>query len=137
MDRITPTSPAIRQLIADADAARACLTTQTRMWRQRLNLPARVRHSLAGHPAAWMLGSLAAGWLASRWLRRPHKPPPRAKSSGKLAATLVGLTLTAAKPLAKVWLGGRLQRWLSQHPSALAASRAAGRPHPSEFPSRF
>ncbi len=94
-----------------SEAARACLGSEAAVLRQRLDFPSRIRGSLARHPTSWLVGSLASGLAASLVFRR--KPAVVRKSRG-LAATLLGLGLTAARPLLKVWLANQAGRWLTQ-----------------------
>jgi hypothetical protein len=112
MDRKLSEQAEIEQLIRLSSAARACIEGEAAALRKRLDFPKRVRDSLASHPAGWMLGSLASGLFASALFRRR----PRAATPNRKGAMLglLGLTLTAAKPLAKVWLANQLKDWMTR-----------------------
>ena len=73
MDRKLSKSEQIERLIRLSETSRFRLREEAVSLKQRLDVPARVRSSLKGHPTSWMLGSLAAGLAASWMLRRP--PP--------------------------------------------------------------
>lgn len=112
MDRKLSEKAQIEQLIRLSEAARSCLGQEAAALRKRLDFPARVRDSLASHPGGWMFGSLASGLLASFLIRgRSRAAAPRSKG---VFSALLGLTLTAAKPLAKVWLANQLKDWLTR-----------------------
>jgi hypothetical protein len=68
-----------------------------------------------------MFGSLASGLFASLIFRRR----PRATVPKRRGATLglLGLTLTAAKPLAKVWLANQLKDWMTRSKPTSPAPR--------------
>ena len=112
MDRKLPEKTEIEQLIRLSAAARSCLEHEAAVLRKRLDFPMRVRDSLASHPGGWMLGSLASGLLASvLFRRRSHAAAPNSKG---VLPGLLGLTLTAAKPLVKVWLANQLRDWMTR-----------------------
>jgi hypothetical protein len=112
MDRKLSEKSEIEQLIRAGAAARACLGDEAAVLRRRLDFPKRVRDSLASHPVGWMLGSLASGLFASAWFRRrPRTATPRRRGA---MLGLLGLGLTAAKPLAKVWLANQVRDWISR-----------------------
>jgi hypothetical protein len=112
MDRKLPEQAEIEQLIRLGSAARACLVGEATALRRRLDFPTRLRGSLAAHPAIWMIGSLASGLFASALLRRrPRATPPHRRGA---MLGLLGLTLTAAKPLAKVWLANQFKDWVTR-----------------------
>lgn len=112
MDRKLPEKAEIEQLIRLSAAARACLEGEAAALRKRLDFPSRVRGSLASHPAIWMIGSLASGLLASAlFRRRPRAAAPKRRGA---MLGLLGLTLTAAKPLAKVWLANQFKDWMTR-----------------------
>jgi len=118
MDRKLSEKAEIEQLIRLSGAARACLGTEAAILRKRLDFPNRVRASLAAHPSTWLAGSLAAGLLTSlMFRRRPRRAAPPARRGA--IPGLLGLTLTAAKPLAKIWFANQLKNWMTRpaHPS--------------------
>lgn len=121
MDRKLPEKAQIEHLIRLGSAARACLEDEAATLRKRLDFPSRVRDSLASHPASWMLGSLASGLLASTLFRR-RKRIATPKRRGAILG-LLGLTLTAAKPLAKVWLANQLKDWMVRPKSPASSPR--------------
>jgi hypothetical protein len=122
MDRKSEKLREIERLIRVSAAARGCLGNEVRVLKQRLNIPSRIRGSLKAHPSTWMAGSLLSGLAASLLFRRHPAPPPTKKHKG-FGGVLFGLTLTAARPLAKVWLANRAKQWIAgltasqtQHP---------------------
>jgi hypothetical protein len=111
MDRKPPESPEILRLVRLAEQSRALLGEEAERLRQKLDVPTRVRESLRHHPGSWMFGSMATGLAASLIFRRRSAESPKKRRG--IPATLLGLTLTAARPLAKVWLADQAKRWLS------------------------
>jgi len=116
-------------LIALSAAARSFLGDEALAARQRFDIPARLRGSLKEHPTGWLMGSLASG-LAASLLFRGGKPAKPEKRRG-LPTALLGLTLTAVRPLAKVWLTNQVKHHLagrfsssSSNPSAESRSQS-------------
>lgn len=111
MDRKSHQKQEIQRLIDLGNAARNRLQADISALQHRLDVPARFRESLAKHPTGWMAGSLVSGIATSLFLRRK----PAAISKFRLFPTsLVALTLTAARPLLKVWLVGQLKQWATR-----------------------
>jgi hypothetical protein len=108
MDKKPQDQREIQRLIALAESSRQQLQADVAALRQRLDLPSRIRSSLGKHPSSWMLGSLFSGIAVSMIFRR--KPKIVAKSR-IFPTTLMGLTLTAVRPLVKVWLAGVMKKW--------------------------
>jgi hypothetical protein len=120
MDRKLPEKAEIERLIRLSENARTCLESEATRIKQRFDIPARIRHSLSAHPTSWLFGSLVSGLAASMLFSRRHKPAAKSHKRG-VAGMLLGLTLTAARPLAKMWLSdqaGRLLRQYSANPPA-------------------
>ncbi len=114
MDRKLSQSQEIERLICLSKAARCCLESEMISLKQRLDFPTRIRSSLKSHPIGWLAGSLMSGLTASWFVRqRPTRPVASEKKPRSLALSLLGLTLTAARPLAKTWLAGQLKNYLS------------------------
>lgn len=110
MARKIPENPEIQRLIRISQASRSCLDSEVAALKHRLDFPSRIRNSLQQHPSAWLIGSLGSGLAASLlFRRRPSATPPK-KTSG-ISGALLGLTLTAARPLAKLWLSGQIKQW--------------------------
>jgi hypothetical protein len=129
MDRKHSEKAEIERLIRLSANARSCLGNEASALRRRLDFPARVRSSLAAHPTSWLFGSLASGLAASLLFRR--RPVAKIQRKGRgLFGVILGLTLTAARPLAKVWLTQQLARWASQ----AAITPPPGRPVPRPLP---
>jgi hypothetical protein len=130
MDRKLPQKTEIERLIRLSENARVCLETEAARIKQRFDIPARIRHSLSEHPTSWLFGSLASGLVASMFFS--HRRKPTAKTNKRsMAGTLLGLTLTAARPLAKIWLSDQAGRLLRQH----SANPPAANPLPkNRFP---
>jgi len=114
----------IEEIIRQAAAARRQLAGQAHHLRERLDIPARLRGSLSGHPGRWMAGSMFSGLAASLLLRR--KPARIVKSSGTLVAVL-GMLFTAARPLLKIWLAALAKRLASRAQERFLASRRSAR----------
>jgi hypothetical protein len=127
MDRKLPKDQEIERLIRLGEAARACLEHEAVSLKQRLDVPARIRSSLKEHPAGWLLGSLASGLAASLLLRLKPRRPEEKKHRG-LPLTLLGLTLTAIRPMAKVWLTDQMKNYLT------GQSRASSQTSRSHLP---
>lgn len=121
MDRKLSKKPEIERLIHLSASARSSLEQEAILLRQRLDIPTRVRESLKHHPAGWLLGSLASGLTASLLLRR--KSAPEKKTHRGLPLTLLSLTFTAVRPLAKVWLTNQVKHYLARRSVAVAPSR--------------
>ena len=112
MDRKFPKNAEIERLIQLSDSARSCLENEAAALKQRLDFPARIRGSLKQHPTGWVLSLLASGLTAGLMFRRkPMVTNPQKSRSYPLA--LLGLALTAVRPLAKVWLTGQVKNYLT------------------------
>ncbi|MEO5713357.1 MAG: hypothetical protein ABIT37_07695 [Luteolibacter sp.] len=98
-------------MIRLSEAARSCLGDEALAVRQRFDVPARLRASLRKHPTGWLMGSLASGLAASLLFFRGGKTAKPEKRRG-LPTVLLGLTLTAVRPLAKVWLTNQVKHHL-------------------------
>ena len=120
MDRKLPQNQEIERLIRLGAASRSCLTREVTVLKQRLDFPKRIRGSLKSHPTAWLFGSLASGFVGSLFFRR--RPAATGKKHRGLPVTLLGLALTAARPLAKVWLTDQLKGYLIGRPGAFRAN---------------
>lgn len=124
----------VEQLIRQAQAARRCLSSEAEVLRHKLDIPARIRSSLAGHPGTWMAGSLFSGLAASLFFRRKRKPAPVAAKPKSTLFAVLGLLLTALRPLAKIWLANQAKRWLTESSSPAPSSRPIPRPLPGSKP---
>lgn len=111
MDRKLPKDQEIQRLIRLGEVARSRLEQEAFLLKQRLDVPARIHSSLKSHPLGWLFGSLTSG-LAASWLLR-RQPTAIEKKHRTLASTLWGLALTAAQPVAKVWLANQLKAYLA------------------------
>lgn len=105
----------IERLIQVGSAARSGITAGVATLQRQLDVPQRIRESLRSHPGGWLFGSLAVGLLASKLLRRPPAAvrPSVPVKKRSLALTLLGLTLTAVRPFAKVWLADQVKTHLA------------------------
>jgi len=128
MDRNSPTHEERQRLIRLAAAARCRLTGEVAALRHRLDIPSRIRSSLKGHPVTWLAGSLASGIAASFLFRRK---PQSTKKRRSLSAILLDLTLTAARPMVKLWLGDQFKLWLARLASQAAENRLLSRTSPT------
>jgi hypothetical protein len=109
----------IQRLIELSRISRSCLGEEAGALKEKLDVRARIGGSLQRHPSSWLLGSLASGFAASllfrgrsrrKALKKELKQARKQKRRGILGV-LFGLILTVARPLAKVWLSGRLKQW--------------------------
>lgn len=112
MDRKSAEKSEVERLIRLSAAARSRLAHDAIALREKLDVPARIRHSLQEKPGLWVTGSIVSGLAASLLFRR--KKSTRAEKSRGLTKTILGLTLTTARPLLKIWLGDALRKWLTQ-----------------------
>ena len=112
MDRKPTENSEIQELIRRSQASRAQLTGSVAILRQRLDVPSRIRTSLKQNPSKWVLGSLVSGLVASLLFRR--KPKKKSSKKRGFPLKMVALTLTAARPIAKTWLSGKLKQWVVQ-----------------------
>ncbi len=124
MDRKLQQTQEIERLIRLGDTARTRLDVAAVSIRQRYDVPARLKDSLKRHPTGWLVGSLFFGLVASMLFNR--RPPAREKKSRGLPLTLLGLSLTAVRPIAKVWLTDQVKQYFSAH----RADSLAIQPHP-------
>ena len=130
MDRKSSEKHEVERLIQLSAAARSRLTHDAIALRDKLDVPARIRHSLHDKPGFWLTGSIVSGLAASMLFRR--KKSARSEKSRGVVGNLLGLTLTAARPLLKIWLGDALKKWLSQRIStSLVSNPATHRPSDS------
>lgn len=111
MDRKFPKSTEIERLIQTSHAARCFLDAEATSLRQRLDFPTRIRSSVKHHPTGWLAGFLASGLAAGLMFRR--KPVVVDQKRRSLPAAFLGLTLTAVRPVAKVWLTGQVKNFLA------------------------
>jgi hypothetical protein len=124
MDRKLPKDQDIERLIRLGETARSVLGHEAVLLKQRLDVPARIRGSLKEHPAGWLLGSLAASLL----LRL--RPRPAEKKHRSVPLTLLGLTLTAVRPMAKIWLTDQVKSYLTGQSRTPATSSTQSSPKP-------
>jgi hypothetical protein len=113
MDRELSQKQEIERLIRLAEIARTRLGNDAHALVERLDVVSRVRNSLKTHPKGWILGGLASGYVASIFLRRRPAAAAKTIKNRNWALTLLGLTLTAVRPLAKVWLTEQLGSYLT------------------------
>ena len=110
MDRKLQQKQEIERLILLSDSARSILEEEVISLKQKLDVPARLRSSLKTHPTGWLMGSLASGLAASMIFGRKQIVAEKKRRSLPLA--LLGLSLTAVRPLAKVWLTNQVKNYL-------------------------
>jgi hypothetical protein len=111
MDRKLQQSHEIERLIEAAQVARSYLEVEAISLKQRLDVPSRIRGSLKSHPTGWLVGSAVSGLAASLMFRR--RPIVTEKKRKSFPLAILGLTLTAVRPLAKVWLTDQLKSHLA------------------------
>jgi hypothetical protein len=112
MDRNLSNDKEIQRLIRLSESARVCLSREADLLKQRLDVPARLRSSLKENPTGWLFGSLGSGLAASLLFRRKTRTVETKKRT--LPQALIGLTLTAARPLAKIWLTDQVKGYLAR-----------------------
>ncbi|MGD7653499.1 MAG: hypothetical protein ACQCXQ_09820 [Verrucomicrobiales bacterium] len=112
-------------MIERAASARARLETDAAALRSKLDVPHRIKSSLTSNPGTWVAGSMASGLAASLLLRSKARKP---KKHRKFSSKLFGLTLTAARPMLKIWLANLAKQWLAE----MAARQMSGRGHFSQ-----
>lgn len=118
MDRKFQQRQEIEQLIRQSDSARSSLERDVAILCQKLDVPARLRSSLKTHPTGWLFGSLASGLAASMLFGR--RAPVVEKKRRSLPLALLGLSLTAVRPFAKVWLTDQVKQYFAtQRPRPL------------------
>ena len=132
MDRELSKDQQIEQLIRQSQIARSFLESEANVLRQKLDVPARLRSSLKGHPTGWLFGSAATGLAASLLFRR--KPAPAARQNRGLPLKILGLILTLARPMAKLWLSGQVKNYLAATSRQPALNRPSGETAPSPTP---
>ncbi len=111
MDRKLQQAQEIERLIALGKSARSSLEREAISLKQRFDVPTRLRDSLKSHPTGWLVGSMASGLAASMLFSR--RPPAREKKKSSLPLTLIGLSLTAVRPVAKIWLADQVKQYLT------------------------
>lgn len=124
MDRKFQQSQEIQRLIQAAQVARSYLEIEAISLKQRLDVPARIRGSLKSHPTGWLVGSTVSGLAASLLFRR--RPVVTEKKRKSFPLALLGLTLTAVRPLAKVWLTDQVKGYLTGASAKRPSQRAPG-----------
>jgi hypothetical protein len=111
----------VERLIHLSDNSRDSIERGVESLKRQLDVPTRLQHSLKSHPGRWMLGAMAAGLTASRLFGRKSAPQVQKKRSLPLA--LLGLTLTAVRPIAKVWLADQVRNYMSARLAQPVAKR--------------
>jgi hypothetical protein len=111
MDRKLQQDQEIERLILLSDSARSTLEHEAILLKQKLDVPARLRSSLKSHPTGWLMGSLASGLAASMIFGRKQIVTEKKRRS--LPLTLLGLSLTAVRPIAKVWLTDQVKNYFA------------------------
>ena len=112
------------EIVARLAVAREELSRELGNLSDRMNVSRRLQTSFQEHPAWWIGGGIAAGWILSRLLGR--NSGSKTTSANSLSKTLVlGLMGTAAKeiisgiaPTLKDFALSEFQRWSNQRPSS-------------------
>lgn len=126
MDRKSSQNQELERLIRTAESARSQLGGEVAALKQRFDIPMRIHASLKSHPTRWLLGGLGAGLLASVFTKGffGGKRVIKERKPRKFYHILLGLTLTAVRPLAKVWLTDQLKKQLLGQLGRSGANRA-------------
>ncbi len=129
MDRKLPKNQEIDRLILLGAMSRSRLGSEIGSLKEQLDVPARIRSSLKQHPTGWLLGAVASGLAASLLFRR--QPVAAEKKHRSFPLALLGLTLTAVRPFAKVWLTDQVKNYLiGLHGKPAARQTYPVQPHP-------
>ena len=129
MDRKLQQTREIERLIALGRSARSSLEREAISLKKRFDVPTRLRDSLKSHPTGWLMGSMASGLAASMLVSR--RPPAREKKKSSLPLTLLGLSLTAVRPVAKIWLADQVKQFLTTQKSRPLTRHEPPGPHSS------
>lgn len=126
MDRKLSKNQELEQLILTAASARAQLGEEAVALKRRFDVPMRIHASLRSHPTQWLLGGVGAGLLASVFTKGffSRKRVIKQAKPRKFSHLLFGLTLTAVRPFAKVWLTDQLKKQLLGQLGRSGANRA-------------
>lgn len=114
-------SPEIERLIRLSEASRACLSREAAAFRQRCDVPSRIRQALCSHPSKWLGGSLATGLVATLLIR--SKTATRKKHRG-VRGFLFTLAIAAVRPIIKTWLTDQCKQFLVAQIRSHPLSRA-------------
>lgn len=118
-------------MIRQAEVARATLKHDVTVLKAKLDVPSRIRRSLKIHPSGWLLGSLVSGFAGSLLFRRSKPARGKKAARGEFLFSLIGLALTAARPLAKVWLSTQVKNYIMGRPTGYLVNRLVQRrPNP-------
>jgi hypothetical protein len=135
MDQELPDKAEIALLIHRSAQARDCLEIEAVRIKKRFDIQAKLRQSLSAHPASWLVGSLSSGLAASLLLTpRRRRHAEKSKKQRGISRMLLGLALTTARPLAKVWLSKQVAQWLQPHRNPQAARPAMIKPYQKPIP---
>lgn len=110
-------SPDVEALIQRMAASRDQLGGHLAELRHKVDVPARIKGSVMGKPWLWFGGSLGAGFIASRVLRRPRK----VKTNRKWLGFLLTTGFTILKPTLMRVVTSELQRRFMDHADAKQA----------------
>jgi hypothetical protein len=118
MAQTTQKTKQLAELIRQAEASRLSLTESHARIRRSLDVPTRLRASVAGAPSKWLGSSLVAG-LATSFLFRPgrRKAAERAKKAVKrrgLAFGLLTMLFTLSKPALKIYAMNLLREYVAR-----------------------
>jgi hypothetical protein len=118
MARPTEKSKQIAELIKQGENSRLLLSDANSRLIQSLDVPSRIKSSLAGAPSKWLGGSLIAGIAASLLFCRKKKTTPEliftnTKEQG-LVQGILALVFTLSKPAIKIYATKLLEDYLSR-----------------------
>lgn len=103
----------IRRLIELGASARSGIQREAAVLKQRIHFPSRIRGAVRQHPTGWILGAVGTGMTLSRLLFRSRKTKSAEVARKSFPMVALGLTLTAIRPFAKVWLADQVKRYLA------------------------
>ena len=115
-----------QKLTAELDDARAQLGDYTTALKHDLNVGARLKSSMARHPAAWFGAAILGGLLLSRIPAsrrkvvvkpsRSRQDQARKAGKGAIALTVLKFGLDFAKPALVRWFGRKMQDHRTRRP---------------------
>lgn len=133
-----PKNEEIRRLIQVSAEARKVLAEDFDSFRDRFSPRARIQNSVRTRPLPWLGGTAVLGWVTSRLFRgksksrsKKHQAPPEPATTAQkgLLLTLVGLALTALRPMAQTWITDQVRQYLANRFSYGSTTR----PRPMNF----
>lgn len=131
MAKPTETSSELAALIRRGDAARFQLGQAHQRFKQKLDIPLRIRDSIKSSPMKWLAGSLAGGLMGSLLFRSGKSAKDRGKKNRGWIVSLLLMSFNLAKPALKIYGAKLLQDYLQHQFARRNASRDVAPRSPS------